>query len=458
MDYADGNATVCQQCGHSVPSTARFCGACGVQLSDPERPQGASTIASTPPVPELSHLSSRRRTKVVALAAVLLSVTTYFARDSMIKRARESGPSATIRNIFVAANAGDVDGFRSQLSTWFTEAVQRERGSAAYREIMTSLAPPGSVKSIDILAQRICDGEAAVHFRIQSSTGPGRPDYFRLVSENGLWKINDDRDVGRSCSLPGELLDRTPLWSWTVPSRSESPDRLDPPEADPVTSIRGELTRALAARLIRGYQPLISEFSKPEHIPVRLDAQRALQAGLLSSRVYDVGRTRGNVPVAPGWPLLPHEVGEYALTTEGARFFVIRSSLSVLELLPSQDPLALRRVFRERGDAGAPPISEQLEAVRDIEGRVAVVAMRPIHDIVVTGIASAGETEKSARDVQFEAHFTLGPEPPASECSCYEPEAGFTLGKVKGIGQAQLRLFDDGWRVEGLRFSVFRPD
>jgi hypothetical protein len=322
----------CPQCGHGIRAATRFCAKCGVELKFAETVQDALRPAEDEVAqaePGSSHRSWRPALTGV-LAVVLFGVGGYFGVRFLTGSSGGSSPSSAVRSMVLAANEQRADAFQERLSTWFAGELQREQRRRSPGDLLAEWTQNGSIEHIDILAEQICDGEAAVYYQLRFGSGPPRREYAHLVTENGIWKINDFIPRGRrSCTVPESALASKPIQTWTVP-KATPPNGGVPPEAlaSGATAQQG-LSRATAKVLISRY----SRFGAAPAMVITTPGE-AVKAGVREGLWAEQG------------------FGGLVLTQEGRRYFAQAQGFPAYTVILAQP--ARREVIEVTGIADAP--------------------------------------------------------------------------------------------------------
>jgi hypothetical protein len=169
----------CSQCGFQSASDAKFCSNCGNQLA-PEKQTEAAT-ATTPTFATMPQPKKKMATwkKVVLGGVVFIILVVSLALYAT------SGLLVPINAQLEALRAGNLRGAYEQTSSAFQQTTSYEQFAAFVK------AYPGLFKNKDTsFSDRSWEGsQGHVKGTLIDDSGGVIPIEYRLVKENGKWKI-----------------------------------------------------------------------------------------------------------------------------------------------------------------------------------------------------------------------------------------------------------------------------
>src|SRR5262249_862567 len=217
-------ASFCSQCGSQLQHEARFCARCGVALT---------SFPSSVEMPLLSR-NDRHVQRSPLLASLFTMAVTGAAGYVATKRWMDTkSPSDTVRALIIAANDQNVDKFQTYASTWLIGELKRNNSATS---ALKRWSQSGTIENLDILAERTCAQEAEVAYRLRFRDGQAQEFNAHLVSEHGIWRLNDFNNP-LTCGLDAgqRWTTQPPIASWPI---SRSPTQESARYSLPVLRLR----------------------------------------------------------------------------------------------------------------------------------------------------------------------------------------------------------------------------
>ena len=168
----------CRNCGARIPDDANFCPECGAPASGEEhggKPGAAAEAA--PPAAERPKMATWKKVLLGIVGAIVLAVSlAIFLTGSLV--------DAVDRQL-AALRAGDVDAAYAMTSDAFKRAVSRERFAAFLK------ANPALMHVTDhsFTTRERENGIGTLKGTLETENGGRIPVVYKLVEENGAWKI-----------------------------------------------------------------------------------------------------------------------------------------------------------------------------------------------------------------------------------------------------------------------------
>ncbi len=168
----------CRKCGAPVPDDANFCPGCGTPASRTDGPAAdAGNGGGAPPVTP--------RRKMATWKKVLLGIVVVIAAAVALALLLTGPLVEPVENQLAALRSGDVDGAYAMTSEAFRRAVSRERFAAFLK------ANPVLMHAADysFSERKRSNGVGTLKGTLETEDGGRVPVVYKLVEENGAWKI-----------------------------------------------------------------------------------------------------------------------------------------------------------------------------------------------------------------------------------------------------------------------------
>jgi len=176
----------CANCGREIPPAAHFCPSCGHPIeagADAVRAQ----VGAAAPAPSFSTSPAPPAKKKMALwMKVVLAVVAFIVLVVAIALWATSGLIEPIDRQLNALKRGDLQAAYSEVSTGFRDAMPFEKFAAfvkSYPALSRNASHNFTSRSTDT------DGAGEVKGTLTDDRGGVMPVQYKLVKENGAWKI-----------------------------------------------------------------------------------------------------------------------------------------------------------------------------------------------------------------------------------------------------------------------------
>jgi len=165
----------CKDCGTLVPDGARFCPKCGTEVTAGGS-QSPQAEAGSPPA-KSGKMAMWKKIVLGFVAIIVLVVSlALFLTGSLVD---------PVDKQLAALRSGDIDTAYSMTSDAFKKAVSRERFVAFLK------ANPSLMEITDhsFSTREVGDGIGTLKGTLETKSGSKIPVVYKLVDENGEWKI-----------------------------------------------------------------------------------------------------------------------------------------------------------------------------------------------------------------------------------------------------------------------------